>query len=121
MSDDDEGLTLRVDHGPTVETGDELLIFPDVGDAYTATVREIAADAERVRVALPSDGRPGSGGSRWFDREELEDAVACGDLLINPDEGDPADPEPAPDGGRYGPHEQARDARIARRRVGRRL
>lgn len=118
----------RSDHDvyARLDPGDTLLVFPDVGGEYTAEVRGIDHERERVKVKLPADpdapGAPLPASTRWFDRDELEAFDAAGDVLVNPDRGrEPAEEPPDLDGGRYGPHEQARDARIARRRAARRL
>lgn len=127
----DDGLTLNVEDRPTIEPGDELLIFPDVGRAYTVEVLAVEPDADRVKVRYPPDAsgpRPVPSRTGYLPRDALEAWVINADLLINPDDPPHAygEPEPAPDGGRYGPYESRadvarRDGRIARERSARRL
>lgn len=91
-------LTLRVEDEPTIQTGDVLLIYPDVGRSYRATVR--AVEGERLKCSIPPDPKaphPVGRQTRRFDRDELEAALVNGDLLINPPEQpgpDPRDPGP---------------------------
>lgn len=84
-----ERLTLDVDDRPTIGAGDVLLVTPDVGAPYRATVREIDADAGKVRVQIPPDPRaphPVGSQRRTFYADDLEAWHAMGELLINPPE-----------------------------------
>lgn len=85
--DSAERLTLRVEDRPTIERNDELLITPDVGRPYRATV--IRIDGHTAVVRIPGDGSapiPHGSSKRQFDRDELTGFYVRGDLLINPPE-----------------------------------
>jgi len=65
--------------------GDRLWIAPPVGRPYGARVTDTTADRVRVRYdeTLPSGETTTR--TRWIPTTALEDWIAAGDLLINPE------------------------------------
>lgn len=85
--DTDEPLTLDCGDRPTVERGDTLLITPDVGRPYRATVVDVNGQKIRVRISADTHApHPVGPQYRTFYGDELTEFLVRGDLLINPPE-----------------------------------